>query len=503
MTQAQGRAALDLPALGALCLILGWAAFVRLQGFDPVALVPDDQWVAFLVRHAGPGDLLIYAASVPMGFVAASMLPTALLEDPETALQVLPLICFLLILALAAGIALRLSAPPGAGVLAAALLAITPAGFELAVRVKQFTWDAAILLAILFLALPALRAPGTVREKWLEAVAAIGIVLSYLSVFVSIPILYALFLRRTLAGMAAPGWWSGMCRLFAFHAFLVVFWFARLAPQRRWGVVKYWEQQAAPGSEGILPALNIPLHAMAAALPENFVFLLLAAPVGLLWLARRPDSRWAALSLAATFVLLAGAGALGFYPVGGGRTDFFYQPLVALLVAIGAAAILHRLLAPVASSARTRGHLVLGLALLLPLTAGAHSAVYPGQRYAHVPAAVQRIEQLAPAGTTVLHGRGTQWPLALHSSWPLVARFDTAPRKFRYDWQRPDTFLVDKDYTKLPPLQDRVLLVGLFEGKYGAEQFRRMRRDLRRRGYVAVTKVAYPSGGLMTWMRVR
>ena len=91
-----------------------------------------------------------------MGFVVASKPFHALIDHPEFELQIVPSLCGLGLIPLAGWLATHLSGRREVGLLAAVLVLLHPQSGLFAVRVKQFIWDAALMLTVLGIGLPSL-----------------------------------------------------------------------------------------------------------------------------------------------------------------------------------------------------------------------------------------------------------------------------------------------------------------------------------------------------------
>ena len=326
----RGRAGLNLVYVG----LIAAAAVSRSGGLAPPSLGLDDLWVALVVKFLTPSGLLTYESPVPMGFVVASKPFHALIDHPELGLQIVPFLCALGLIPLAGWLATRVSGRWEVGLLAAVLVLLHPQAGLYAVRVKQFTWDAALMLTVLGFGLPSLD-PTRLARPWLAAgVAGAALVASFNTVFAGAIVLHLLLLQ-TLLGRASSGTSvrRTLVAVVTFDAFAVLLYFGRFQDQAKDWLLVYWQRH-----EGFPPVagFDIPWVQAAAAraygrwLPPGWRAFTPMAAIGVGWLLLQRRHRWQGLALAAMAVVLPTAALALLYPIGGGRTDYYFQPLLAV-----------------------------------------------------------------------------------------------------------------------------------------------------------------------------
>ena len=393
-------------------LLVAVAAAVRVPALAPSSLWLDDAWAALVVRAHGWHDLALVAVTAPgwtvglAGWLGLTGLSSLAAQAPAFVAGVLgPGLCYLV------GLRLRLSR--WAAVLAAALLLSSPIHIIYSTRVKPYTIDAVLVLAVLWVAAPLLTDPDRAR-RWgaLVAVAALGTV-------VSAPV--AVAMAAAVAAGVVAGWRAGRglrSALAAGGAYLVfglVWWRLVLAPQVADGLRDYWApQMLATRSVGAFA------HSLGAALVRvaetlSWVPPWLTLTVGglaLLALAvRRPRQ---ALLLAGPLLVAIVLAALGRVPLGGRRTDTYLLPALALLVAAGVEAARELL---VGVPARRIAAGVVGVAAVaVGVGAAWHLPHYPAEDVR--PLVAEAEAQRAPDEPIVVYP-ATRWAYALYTSTPV------------------------------------------------------------------------------------
>ncbi len=486
--------------LAALMLWVGWK---RLSGLSPPALVQDDLWVALIVKYGSPGDLLSFVAPVPMGYVAALMLAVALVPQTTLALQLVAFVCGLALIPLTAWLTQRLTRRWELALLAAVFVAFHPFGGDYAVRVKQFTWDAAILVALVGFGLPHLD-PGARARPWrLASGAATALLLSFTTVFAGAVLCHLVALRSILRRdeRAAGEARAAIVAALAWDVFAVLLYALRLRHQSPDWVVEYWTALRSFPAHAPSLAQGIDLWWLAGATQRAYDswlgagswWLVALSGLGVVTLLLAPRRRWQGLFFALFFLCPPLAGLLLLFPFGGGRTDFSYQPMLAALGAVGVGALAQLLAAPLARFGRigalaprlrTAAPVVLAVLCLLLLR-------YPDTRYGSRLQAVTgehrdlvaTLDAIVRPDDLVLLTPFSVWNVAYYTTLPMEIDFSQADAKlFRVDLLRPRSRHVRRPKSALggPDKPDRVVLVALFAGPAAIAMYE---RDLEQASY--------------------
>lgn len=370
------------------------AVLVRLvQWAGGRSLWLDEAMISASIVSRGYGDLvgepLLYRQAAPPLWLWAEAASVQLLGNGERALRLVPLLCGIAVLGLAAAVARRVL-PAVLFPVVVLLVAANPVLLYYSNEVKQYSSDVALTLLVVLLALRALEAmdapPGTARRRLLVLAAAgsAAVWASHIAVLPLAGVSIALVLRRLRAAGPAAAVGTGLL-LTPWLVSLGIAYVQVLARVRENSVlVDSW------GSTYPTGLLDLPawLGRRAAALVEDpltlgptllAVALLLGGTVALA--SRRP---WPALvvGLPIGFGLLAAA--LSLYPLTS-RLALWTVPLVAVLLA--------GVLLPGAPTARRPARRV-----LLPIVALAlFVAALPSLRAtAPALAGVQHREELGP-----------------------------------------------------------------------------------------------------------
>lgn len=332
------------------------AAYSRMGAFPARALGLDDLWVALLIKHLSFSELLLYEAPVPLGYIIASKPFHALIDHPELSLQVVAFICGLVLIPLSGWVGTRLTGRWEIGLLTAILVMLHPQSGQYAVRVKQFTWDAALTLAVLGVGLPGLDSTRRGRPWFVALVAGAALVASFNTVFAGAIILHLLALRSVLArSVSRDERKNTLLAVIAYDVFAICFYFLRLQGQSKDWLIYYWQRH-----DGFPPvdSTGFDLEYLWGALrrgygrwlPRGGWFLAPLPALGAMWLLLRRRTRWQGLAIVALGIALPLAGMILLYPFGGIRTDYYFQPVLALLAAFGVAGITDALQAAAAAA---------------------------------------------------------------------------------------------------------------------------------------------------------
>lgn len=481
----------------AYAALLAWTAYRYSAGISPPALGQDDLWVGFLVKHATLADLLVYEAPVPMGFIAAQQLVFPWIADPEVTLQIVPFVCSLILVALAGWTGTRLTGRWELGFLSAVLIVLHPESAAYAVRVKQFTWDAATTLALFATSIRRLDPDEPSRPFALAISAMIALLFSFNSIFLGLMLCHTHVLltwgnRRAFGRSAAAA--------FSFDLFALALYVFRLEPQSAEWVVQYWTKWHAFPAATPSIAAGVDFEWLARALRRAYtdwlipqwLALVVAAPIGLAALFAKRRTRWVGFALLGVFVALPLAALLRFYPFGGGRTDYFFQPLLAVLAATGVGAAAQWLAGAMARGGRnpawgTRARTALPLALVAAILAlgpwkwGRYGS---GTMTTELKDLVATLDAQTAQDGFIWMSRPSRWNVGYYTKTPLRVTFANPEGKlFDFEMTGPRSEVIVNVVKELEErdLPDRITFVGILEGRHRLRQFE---RRFRKAGYV-------------------
>ncbi len=403
-----------------------WAAVaLRWPAMNPRSLWLDDAWVAYLVKYAGFADLFTYPASAPTGFVAILKPFWWLIGDPELSLQLFP---FLAGLGCVVGIGVtvsRLTGWPSLGLVAAACLAVNPFLVTYSARVKQYPSDCLVVILLMLWGLPRIGDSDPARLARLAAWSLAALILSFVSVFVSVPLLHLPLVRPVLGWLRgrAPGPYLSLAAVAAFDACAALFYFERLRYQTRPALAAFWNKAFLPldSVDSVVAFLaRHGVRAVESATPFAIEILLPLMLVGLVWLLVRPATRLQGVFFLTVFAMLVAASVTRSYPLGGGRTDIFHYPVTILLASAGAAAVATLLsrLSPVIKPVSAGAFAI--AAVVLAVTVGS-PAEYPGVDNARL---VRMLTRMAKKHDGVVVHWNAVFTLGYYSNWPMYSNFE-------------------------------------------------------------------------------
>ncbi len=405
-------------------LVVGVAAALRAPALAPPSLWLDDAWAALVIRAHGWSDLRLVAVTAPgwtvglAGWLGAVGLSSLAAQAPAFAAGVLgPGALYL--------VAVRGGRSRAAAAFAAAILLASPIHLITSTRVKPYTIDALLAIAIVAVAWPLLDDPARPR-RW-AVLAGVGIV----ATVVSAPAAVTMAAAVAAAGLAAlrdrAGWRSAVTAGGGYLLVGLVWWRFVLAPAVTDGLRDYWAAQMLPtgGVSPFLRALGAALVRVAETLSWTppWLTLTVGALALLLLAVRRPLQ---AVLFGGPLLVGIVLAALGRSPIGGMRTDTYLLPTLALLIAGG----VDVLSAPASRRAGTAGRraaaTVMGLAALA-LAVGAiwHVPAYPEE---DVRPLVTMAERGRAPGDAIVVYPSTRWAYALYTDAPvrLVPNPDSA-----------------------------------------------------------------------------
>lgn len=475
--------------------LMAWAAVRWDSGLSPPALGQDDLWVAFVIKYATSGDLLIYEAPIPMGFVAAQQLVSPWFSNAQLSMQIVPFLCGLAVIPLAGWATSQITRRWELGLVAGALVMLIPELGLFSVRVKQFTWDAAAMLALLAIGAPHLDPDEPDRPERLSFAAAVILLFSFNTIFLGVVLCHV---RVLMSAYHRQSLRRAVLAALAYDLFALALYTFRLDAQSADWIVHYWQKwygfpPQAPSWENGLQldwARRAAGRAYLTWLPRPLRAWTVLAPVGLatLFLARR--TRWLGLALTGGAAALLVAALLLLYPHGGGRTDFFFKPMLAVLsaVAFGTAtrwvgSALERL-GLGAARARTATILVaLVTTGLLFLERPKGPVIYgTGKMTTLYRQLVSKMDSMAGPDDLILISRASRWNVGYYTALPIDADFATpVGRLFDFHATSPDLRVVTDITRDLEDdARERIVFVGLLEGQ---PRLRSFRRAFRAAGY--------------------
>lgn len=311
-----------------LCVVAG---VVRAGPLGPSSLWLDDAWVALVSKTSGVSDTFMVGLTGP-GFAFLLKGWLAVVGFSETAAQ-LPAFFFgvvgpglLYLVAVARGFSF-------AGALTAGgLLAASPVHVVYSTRVKHYTLDVVLAIVLIALAWRVVESPSSVRRwVWLAvgasaAVALSGGVAPMAAGAMGVALVASL---RSRVGVAVAVTACGAWAAFALGWYLLV-----LRPAITPAIRGYWAERYVASVADLVAGFAGLLDGFSA-LPLVVVGIAVAAGMAAVGV-HRP---LVALLLVAPVIGLVVLSAAGVAPLGGGRTDAFVYPSLALLVAGGVNAI--------------------------------------------------------------------------------------------------------------------------------------------------------------------
>lgn len=384
-------------ALGTAVVLL-YSIYRRSVDLNPGSLWLDDAWVAVLARGS-LGDLLAHGSTSPPIFNLLVALSIWTLPDIELAAQLVPFLSGLLAIAATAWAAFLLTRSAPCALFAAVVYACDPFAIEYAARVKQYSSDA--LVCVLELgAFHMLLDRFTRRRLWAFAgLVTVGLFLSTLSVFVAavlVPVALLTLYRRQehsqvpTRELVAVGAVTLVAALVLYAVFLRGI--DSAATARHWaggylpadgflpavgGLMGFWADRLLGGASPNLGAGRVGVPGA-----EWIGAVLLLCGAAHLWLSGLRAHLVAAAAIPTLMVVASVAERL---PLGSGRVELFFMPLLACACACGVALALRL------RNRRVQGFF-LGLALVFAFVAlpSRRTVRYPVQDAAPVVAAIAK-----------------------------------------------------------------------------------------------------------------
>jgi hypothetical protein len=412
-----------------------WTAWHRAPGLDPQTLWADDIWVAALASLDSLWTAVGSPAPVPPGFLAAQWLARRVMPDLEIGLQALPFVCGLAVPLVVFAIVARITSSHALGLVALAVASLDPLAAQVSVFAKQYTLDALLTAALLWLAVRASARPAS-PPATLALAGLAAAPFSFPSLFLSMASVHVATLRLVVerAGRRAIG--RAVAIAAAFDVLLGLWYLIGLRPRVGPSMVRGWLHGFMP-SDSLASAWEF-VAGTALALVDQALpgAVAVAAPlvlVGLLWLLARQEWRWTGLVIAAVYVGLLLAAALRLYPVAtgyAGRVVLFSDGLLVCLAVIGLHALTRLVAWRSAANAATAA-----AAMMLVVAAPARVEYFEHDHARFVDALRARA---APDDVVVLNARAAHL-VAAYGQWPVRLVPDGSAERFHMRVERPRT----------------------------------------------------------------
>ena len=386
--------------------VVAAAAALRFRQLDPRSLWLDDAWPALVVK-TGWSDVTKVGLTAP-GFAAALKAWLRVTGFSETKAQSFAFVCGIAAPALLWLLCVsRRLGRPAAAVATAALLT-SPAHIVYSARVKQYTMDSVIVIALVWLTWRALERPGDAR-RW--DLLALGAALATAMSSGVVPVvggafLAALFALRVVTKQERRRAYAAIA---AYAVFAAVWWRTMLAPRLSHALTDYWRafyvSNSNPGGipTGLRSAVTRLGHA-SSDLPLAVTLLAFAAAAVVVVRTRRE----VAIMLLAPLLIAIVLALLSLAPIGTGRTDVYLYPLFALLLAVAVSEL----------TTRQAWSVLIAVALTVSSLALARApSAYPQEDMKFAVAQLQA--QARPADTVMVYPGG-RYAFALYAHWPVT-----------------------------------------------------------------------------------
>ena len=400
----------------ALAAIVLAAVLARAGGLNPSTLWFDDVWVAALAKLPSAWAALSAPAPAPPGFVLLLWGVDKIGLDPEWGLQFVPFLAALATIPLVGHLVRRLTGSPWTGLLAAALMAMSPWLAYYSTNVKQYSLDALITLLLVEVSIRFFAKETTLRDLVLLATGALlALFFSLYSIFLYgalIAVVVARFVIRSSEPWQALG--RALILVAVYGGAIAAFYVTLIQPRSATAIQDYWQSYFMPLGFGAGTIEFLALRggqAVTGALPPAVGGVALMALPGLAWLI--VARRWRPVGAMITLLLvgLPIASHLHLYPMGGARTDIFFHPVLILLVALGVHAV-----TSVFAQRRYHHHLV-----VMPAVFMLFVAVFNPVPSSYPPAdqleTLDHVFDAVARGEPVIVMPAAQWSLAYYGPW--------------------------------------------------------------------------------------
>lgn len=323
--------------LACLGLMIIAAALVRSTELGPSSLWTDDAWVALAIKE--PWSYIWYNSLTSIGFRAIIRIMLETFGNTSLVAQFLPYVFSLLTIPMTYLVARQVKITPWFALFAAFMVASSSTLVNYSIRVKQYTGDALFTLVIVSILIWLIQHPEK-RAVWIifGLLCCLSIVYSgQLLVVIAPAVAFVLFycwlyektqLRRALVLSVLTG-------LFSLYWYLAV-----LNPAVESWLVNYWSDKYIVIDQGIVAFLQSIGLRIGYIYNDGFDNTAVHIAGGLLLTLAALFLRYRlTLSLLLPVFLAIALAMAGKAPIGT-RTDAYFLPLLALVMAIGAEALL-------------------------------------------------------------------------------------------------------------------------------------------------------------------
>jgi hypothetical protein len=404
------------------------AVYTRYRPLAPHSLFLDDAWMSVGYRAHGVSQLARTTFTAPLFSIATDLWLKAVGLTSLRA-QMLAFVAGVVAPALLYLVARSMRLSRAAALVAGALLVFAPLHVSYSSRVKEYTLDALLTVAILFVAWRGLEAPT--RRRFM-IVTATAVAASIASLTVA-PVVAGAFAALDLQALRRRSLRRVALAATATYAAAAGVWYvAVIRPASNVPLRNYWQRQDGFWTDDHL-RLHTELHGALSHIARGFSALPPTLTIVLLGFATvvaftRSIERALLLVVPCAIALVLSAARIA--PVGG-RVDIYLYPTFALLLAFALDPLLRLTgwftVVPVAL-----------VAMLLALTPLPH--YYPQENIAPLVATLEA--RAAPTDPIVVYRMGL-WGFALYSRWPVhIVRDSTDAVPFMVDVGRPDLYEV-------------------------------------------------------------
>jgi hypothetical protein len=318
--------------VAALSVLLGVGIALRLPALGDWSLFRDDAWQSLATRVGSVSEVVITGGTAPGYALLLRGWSWAFGEGSSSLLSLSALAGLVGILATTL-LARRFGLHWASAMVAGTVIAAGSVSIDYSGRVKPFVVDALITVILTWLALDAVERVTKDRVLVLSLLASLAFVFSATSAPVG---------AVGVAAVAANSWrqsgertlalWSVFC-----YSFVTCGWyFLMVRPATTEVLDEFWEGRFVDLSQGLSGVVERGTAFVAGASPGRTHPLALACllAVGLVTIAAR--RRWLhGILLLGPVAVTALLSALGVVPFGGGRTDLFLYPMVAIVAGYG------------------------------------------------------------------------------------------------------------------------------------------------------------------------
>jgi dolichyl-phosphate-mannose-protein mannosyltransferase len=427
-------------------IILLFAAFLRIPEMNRLSLWFDDAWVALIARMSA--SQLTHIGMTAFGFDAILWGWFKLVGFTEVSAKLIPFVAGCLAPVAVYAMVIRKGLGWIPGIVAALILVVAPADVQYAATVKQYTMEALLTVLLIWLAWTVLEDPRRKNVVWLGAVACVSVAVSAMTVFVAVP------------AFCIPTAWTALkhrerrfdCIIVAAVtlAFIGV-WISLMAVDATNPALRsYWSSYYVVRANGIsgmaVSSLGLAEHFAYGLIHRRFVFVAIGVVAATILALRRRPVLISILWFPIVFVYLASL--IGRAPFGGGRTDIFLHPLLAVLAALAIEEGFCLLARSSKSWHKYLGYLAVA-AIIIVVVKDARPA-FPNHPNEDFRPLARRVIEQKREGDVVIVDPGARYEWFLYSAQPFsILPGGKRPNAFPYTMEAKDTVVLDDyPYTK-------------------------------------------------------